>query len=70
MQASLRNQLQRLDTALVQLLQERAKLLSGVPHDDADRTPCVEDLLRQTSGAFNAEVLAEILQAAERGTRS
>jgi len=70
MHPALRNQLTHLDTALVNLLQERARLLVGVPADDPDRQPHTEDLLRRTSGSFRSEVLVEILTAAERGTRS
>ncbi|MAF67326.1 MAG: hypothetical protein CMJ84_16920 [Planctomycetes bacterium] len=69
MHPALRNQLTHLDGALVNLLQERARLLASVEADDPERHPRVDDLLRRTSGDFDPQVLAEILDAVERGTR-
>ncbi|MAE28501.1 MAG: hypothetical protein QF724_05470 [Planctomycetota bacterium] len=69
MHPALRNQLTHLDSALVNILQERARLLADVEADDPDRAPQVDDLLRRTQGSFDPLVLAEILSAAERGTR-
>ncbi|MDP6942050.1 MAG: hypothetical protein QGH51_08510 [Planctomycetota bacterium] len=67
MDPSSRNQLFHIDRALVNLLQERARLLADFPMDDPGRQPRSEDLLRRTEGPFDARVLEEILEAMSRG---
>ena len=69
MHPAIRNQLTHIDGALVNLLQERARLLRDVDPQDPDRRPQVDDLLRRTRGSFKAQDLVEILEAADRGTR-
>ena len=67
MDTSSRNQLFHIDRALVELLQDRARLLADIPMDDPGRQPRSEDLLRRTDGPFDAEILEEVLKSVSRG---
>jgi chorismate mutase len=63
---ALRHQLRRLDQVLLSLLDERARLLQGVPARDPGRKPAVDDLLARHAGPFPAEGVAEVFGTIER----
>lgn len=65
-----RHQLLLLDRALLALLNERARLLSGVPPEDPLRAPAADDLLRRHGGPFAVEPLRRILAILDEGCRS
>jgi len=67
MEPAVRNQLFRIDRALVDLLQERARLLEGLPAEDPGRVTQVDDLLRRTEGPFDSNSLVEVFSAADKG---
>jgi len=67
MTSASRNHLARIDLALVQLLQERARITQAQPEDTQTTAARVEDLLRRTEGPFAGPVLAQILQLAAEG---
>jgi chorismate mutase len=62
-----RNHLARIDLALVQLLQERARITQSQSEDAHTTTARVEDLLRRTEGPFDSGTLTKILQLAAEG---
>ncbi|MCX8228975.1 MAG: hypothetical protein OTJ44_03390 [Planctomycetota bacterium] len=68
MTTAARNQLARIDLALVQLLQERARILEETPEATEEVGPRVDDLLRRTEGPFCGVTLAEILRLALKGS--
>jgi hypothetical protein len=69
MKPALRNQLRHLDQTLVQILDERARLLAETEPGDPGRAPSVEDLLRRHDGPCPPEVIREIFAVVERASR-
>ena len=70
MTPALKNQLRHLDWALVQLLDERARLLAGTPPGDPARAPSIDDLLRRHDGPCSPELLREVFVVIDRATSS
>lgn len=68
MTPALKNQLRHLDWALVQLLDERARLLAGTPPGDPARAPSIDDLLRRHDGPCSPERLREVFAVIDRAT--
>lgn len=68
MTPALKNQLRHLDWALVQLLDERARLLAGTAIDDPARAPSIDDLLRRHDGPCSPELLREVFAVIDRVT--
>ena len=60
MTPALKNQLRHLDWAIVQLLDERARLLAGTAPDDPARAVSIDDLLRRHDGPCSPELLRAI----------
>jgi len=74
MKPATRHHLTILDRTIVQLLNERARLVRaqrpGTPtQDEGDSTPFVDDLLRRSAGTFPAPALREAFEAIDRGCR-
>jgi hypothetical protein len=69
MKPTLRHQLTHLDRTIVELLNERAQLCLHLDSTEAQSAACIDDLLRRSSGPFEAEALREIFAAIERGCR-
>ncbi len=67
MKPTRRHQLVQLDQALLALLNERARLLSGEPEDDPGRLAAIDDLLRRNTGPFGADALGEVFAAIDAG---
>jgi hypothetical protein len=69
MHPPLRLQLRNLDQILLSLLDERARILSGIPTTDPGRKPAVDDMLRRHSGPFPARGVTEVFAAVDRHCR-
>jgi len=67
MKPTLRHQLTHLDRTIVELLNERARLCLSLELTEPQRAACIDDLLRRSSGPFEAEALREAFAAIERG---
>ena len=65
-----RHQLLLLDRAILALLNERARLLTGIPPGDPLRAPAAEDLLRRHAGPFAVEPLRQVLALLDEGCRA
>jgi hypothetical protein len=65
-----RHQLLILDRALLALLNERARLLAGVPADAPLRAAAADDLLRRHPGPFAVEPLRRLLDLLDEGCRA
>jgi len=65
-----RHQLLLLDRALLALLNERARLLTGVSAADPLRAPAVDDLLRRHAGPFASDPLRRLLALLDEGCQS
>ncbi len=68
MTSAARNQLARIDLALVQLLQERARILEESPEATEDAQARVDDLLRRTEGPFCVALMDKILRLVLEGS--
>jgi chorismate mutase len=66
----LRHQIRTLDRTLLALLDERVRLLAGVPASDSGRAPAVDDMLRRHQGPFPSEGIAEVFEAIDRHSAS
>ena len=66
MHPPLRHQLRNLDQLLLSLLDERARLLSGIPVDDSGREPAVDDMLARHAGPFPAQGVTDVFAAVHR----
>jgi chorismate mutase len=66
MNPALRNQLRHLDRAILALLDERARLLANVAHEDALRASAVDDMLRRHSGPLAADAVRDVFAAVDR----
>jgi len=69
MKPTLRHQLTHLDRTIVELLNERAELCHHLGSPEPQSAACIDDLLRRSSGPFEADALREIFEAIERGCR-
>ena len=73
MKPTLRHQLTHLDRTIVELLNARAELCHHLDHSlgggELQSAACIDDLLRRSSGPFEADALREIFEAIERGCR-
>ena len=67
MRHGLRHQLIHLDRALMELLNERARLLSTEAADDSGRLAAIDDLLRRNTGPFGADALGDVFRAIDAG---
>ncbi len=65
-----RHQLLILDRALLALLNERARLLAGVPAGEPLRAAAADDLLRRHEGPFAVEPLRRIFALLDEGCRA
>ena len=63
MNPALRHHLRTLDGAILQLLDERTRLLAQVPPDDPLRSAAVDDLLRRHTGPFPATSVRAVFAA-------
>ena len=68
MTPALKNQLRHLDWALVQLLDERARVLAGTSREDPARAPSIDDLLRRHDGPCSPALLREVFLVIDRAT--
>jgi len=68
MTPALKNQLRHLDWAIVQLLDERARLLAGTAPGDPARAPSIDDLLRRHDGPCSPSDLREVFAVIDRAT--
>ncbi len=66
MHPALRHQLRSLDQVLLSLIDERARLVSGVPADDPGRKAAIEDMLARHDGPFPAQGVTDVFQAIDR----
>ncbi len=70
MSLTLRHQLTALDRALMNLLNERARLLTDFARGGVPPPPAIEDLLARSSGEFPAKELREVFEAVDLGARA
>ncbi len=68
MTPALKNQLRHLDGAIVQLLDERARLLASAAIDDPARATSIDDLLRRHDGPCSPELLREVFAVLDRAS--
>jgi chorismate mutase len=68
MTPALKNQLRHLDGAIVQLLDERARLLASAAIDDPARAASIDDLLRRHVGPCSPELLREVFAVLDRAS--
>ena len=69
MKPTLRHQLTHLDRTIVELLNARAELCLALELTEPQSAACIDDLLRRSSGPFEAEALRDAFEAIERGCR-
>jgi hypothetical protein len=67
MNSSRRHHLTQLDRTIVQLFNERARLLCASTELEETVTAHVDDLLQRSTGPFPAEALRQAFEAIDRG---
>lgn len=68
MTPALKNQLRHLDWAILQLLDERARLLAATASADPARAASIDDLLRRHDGPCAPDLLREVFAVIDRVT--
>ena len=68
MNLTLRNHLTALDRTLLQLLNERARLVNEIAEDGTVAQAAIEDLLARSSGDFPAEHLRAVFAALDEAS--
>ena len=67
MSASTRHHLSELDRTIVNLLNERARLVASDPSADSTAEAHVQDLLRRSGGPFPADALRSTFESIRSG---
>lgn len=69
MNPALQHQLRTLDRAILDLADERLRLLAELGADEPARAAALEDLLRRHAGPFPAEGVRELFAVLDRHAR-